>query len=98
MDIVVGMDSLTAHLSNILGVRTIVLLSTTAPGIYKCHDNVIPIPSKIDCSPCGAIKDTCPKGYDECKAFYHSSVNHERIIALVVREYAELLKKQFRAA
>ena len=97
MDIVVGMDSFAVHLSNIFGVRTIALLSTTAPGIYRCHNNVVCIQSQIDCAPCGAVEDVCPNGYKKCEAFYHPSVNHERIIALVVREYAELLRKQFRA-
>lgn len=95
MDIVVGMDSFAVHLSNILGVKTIALLSTTAPGVYRCHNNnVVCIHSQIDCAPCGAIKDICLKGYKKCEAFYHPSVNHERIVALVVREYAELLRMQ----
>jgi len=97
MDLVVGMDSLTVHLANTLGIKSIVLLSTTAPGIFKCHDNVISIPSNIDCSPCGAINDECPGGYDECKAFYHPSVNHEKIVSSVAQEYTESLGGLFRA-
>jgi hypothetical protein len=98
MDIVVGMDSFAVHLSNILDVRTIALLSTTASSVYRCHNNVVCFQSQIDCAPCGAIEDVCPKGYKKCEAFYHPSVNYERIIALVVRECTEFLRKQFRAA
>lgn len=98
MDIMVGMDSFAVHLSNILGVKTIALLSTTAPGVYRCHNNVVCIQSQIDCASCGAINDRCPKGYNECKAFYHPSVNPEGIATLIIRECAKLFKKRFQAA
>lgn len=86
MDLVVGVDSFPVHLSNILGVRTIALLSTTAPGIYRYHNNVVCLQSQIDCASCGATAAVCPKGYKECEAFYHPSVTPEKIAALIIRE------------
>lgn len=98
MDIVIGMDSFPVHLSNILGVRTIALLSTTTPGIFRMHKNVVCIHSQIDCLPCGAVMDKCPKGHDECVAFYHPSLSPERIIAGIIHECTSLFKGRLNAA
>lgn len=98
MDLVIGMDSFPVHLSNILGVRTIALLSTTAPGIFRIHKNVVCIHSQIDCTPCGAVMNKCRKGHDECIAFYHPSISPERIIAGIVHECALLFKGRLNAA
>lgn len=98
MDLVIGMDSFPVHLSNILGVRTIALLSTTAPGIFRIHKNVVCIHSQIDCTPCGAVMNKCLKGHDECIAFYHPSISPELIIAGIVHECALLFKGRLNAA
>lgn len=98
MDLVLGMDSFPVHLSNILGVRTIALLSTTTPGIFRMHKNVFCIHSQIECAPCGEIMDKCPKGCNECKAFYHESISLERILARIIRECTSLFKNRFGTA
>lgn len=92
MDIVIGMDSFLVHLANILGVRTIALLSTTKPGIFRWHKNVVCIASEIDCSPCGRVSDECPQGYENCKAFYHESISFERIMAGIIEECKNLFR------
>jgi len=94
MDLVIGIDSFPVHLANILGVRTIALLSTTKPGIFRWHENVVCMASEIDCSPCGSVGNECPQGYEHCRAFYHDSVSCERIMARVIDE----CKNLFRAA
>jgi len=94
MDMVIGIDSFPVHLANILGVKTIALLSTTKPGIFRWHENVVCMASEIDCSPCGRVGDECPQGYEKCKAFYHDSVSLERIMTSVISE----CKNLFRAA
>lgn len=86
MDLVIGIDSFPVHLANILGVRTIALLSATKPGIFRWHKHVVCMASEIDCSPCGRVADECPQGYETCRAFYHESVSLERILAAVVHE------------
>ncbi|TSA52860.1 MAG: hypothetical protein D4R45_06480 [Planctomycetaceae bacterium] len=90
MDMVIGIDSFPVHLANILGVRTIALLSTTKPGIFRWHKNVVCMASEIDCSPCGRVADECPQGYENCKAFYHDSVSLEQIMAHVIYECKNL--------
>jgi len=92
MDMAIGIDSFPVHLSNILGVRTIALLSTTKPGIFRWHKNVVCMASEIDCSPCGRVADECPKGYENCKAFYHDSVSLEQIMANVIDECKNLFR------
>ena len=98
MDLVVGVDSFPVHLSNILGVRTMALLSTTMPGIYRCYENVLCLNSQIECTPCGEVMDTCPEGHKNCMAFYHASISPERIIDRIIRECACLFKNKFKAA
>ncbi len=90
MDMVIGIDSFPVHLANILGVRTIALLSTTKPGIFRWHKNVVCMASEIDCSPCGRVADECPQGYENCRAFYHDSVSLERIMTSVIYECKNL--------
>lgn len=92
MDIVIGMDSFSVHLANILGVRTIALLSTTKPGIFRWHKNVICMASEIDCSPCGEVMNKCPLDYENCKAFYHESISPERIMGRIINECRNLFK------
>jgi len=98
MDVMVAVDSFTAHLANLLGVPTIVLLSTTAASVYRCHENVVCLPSLIPCAPCGRTEDKCPRQHQECRAFYHPSADHKVITALILRNCAELFKRRFRAA
>ena len=98
MDLVIGMDSFPVHLANILGMKTVALLSTTMPGIYRCHENVVCMRSQIDCTPCGEVMDNCPKGYKKCRAFYHASMSPERIMAKVIQECTNLFKARLSAA
>lgn len=97
MDIMVSMDSFIAHLSNILGINTIVLLSTTRKGIFNWHKNVKCLESRIECNSCGEVADDCPRGYAQCQAFFHESISPEIITYSVMREcagYFELLVSQ----
>lgn len=92
MDLVIGMDSFLVHLANILGVRTIALLSTTKPGIFQWQKNVVCMASEIDCSPCGEVMNKCPLDYENCKAFYHESISPEQIMAGIINECRNLFK------
>ncbi len=91
MHYVIGVDSFPIHLSNILGVRSIVLLSTTTPELYRYHRDVMCIASKIECSPCGAVRKGCPEGYEQCRAFYHESVSPDQIKASMLCDCKKLL-------
>ncbi len=97
MDLFVGVDSFCLHLADLLGVQSIALLSTTKPGLYHWHKNVVCMDSKIACSPCGSVRD-CPTGFDRCKAFYHQSIRPERIMGRVFQECTDLFKAYFSAA
>jgi len=97
MDLLVGVDSFCLHLADILGVKSIALLSTTKPGIYHWHKNIICMDSKVYCSPCGSVRD-CPTGLNKCSAFYHESISPERIMARIIRECTCLFKNKFKAA
>ena len=93
MDQVICVDSFIAHLANILGVPTIVLLSATRRGIFAWHEHVVCLESLIECAPCGEVNGPCPGGYVECQAFYHPSVRAETITMTAVRQTAEILQK-----
>ena len=84
MDLVVGVDSFPIHLANILGVRSLVLLSTTRSGIYRRHRHVQCLESAIPCAPCGAVHNDCPRGYENCRAFYHDSISPNRILPHII--------------
>jgi len=84
MDLVVGVDSFPIHLANILGVRSLVFLSTTRSGIYRRHRHVHCRESAIACTPCGAVHNDCPRGYESCRAFYHDSMSLERIFPHII--------------
>ena len=91
MDIVICMDSFIAHLANILRIRTIVLLSTTRKGIFKWHKRIQCMESLIECSPCGEVANDCPRGLDQCQAFFHESISLEKIILMTMNECAAQL-------
>ncbi|MFH1148446.1 MAG: glycosyltransferase family 9 protein [Pseudomonadota bacterium] len=84
MDFFISMDSFPAHLANVLGVKSLVLLSTTGTRTYQFHRNIVCMASKIDCAPCGEVMHLCPKGFEECKAFFHESISPELIVSAAV--------------
>lgn len=86
MDMMVCVDSFIAHLSNILGINTIVLLSTTRKGIFRWHKNIRCLESQIECAPCGEIANDCPVTNSKCQAFSHESIRPEVITYCVINE------------
>ena len=86
MDLVLGVDSLMIHLSNLLEKPSIVLLSTTPSSAFEWHQNISCLSSKIKCSPCFEVFNQCPIGHEQCRAFYHKSINTDVIIKGVVRK------------
>ena len=88
MDIMITMDSFIAHLSNILGKKTLVLLSTTKRGIFQWHKSIHCMESQIECSPCGEVGNECPRKFSQCEAFFHGSIAPEAIISSIIK-YSE---------
>jgi ADP-heptose:LPS heptosyltransferase len=86
MDLVLGVDSFVAHLSGLLGKRTLVLLSTTGEDYFHHYPAVTACPSRLPCAPCFHASDTCPLGRASCDAFYHESVNTGLLASRVIRE------------
>lgn len=86
MDFMLCMDSFMAHLSNILGIKTLVLFSVTRKGIYAWHKHVSCLESLIPCSPCGEIGNECPRRLDGCRAFSHESITPEIIIQTIIHQ------------
>ena len=85
MDLVVCVDSFIAHLSGILGKRTLVLMSATVDEYFSHYPGVVSLCSKIDCAPCFQVGDHCPLGHPTCMAFYHPSMESEVIIRKIIR-------------
>jgi hypothetical protein len=92
MDLIIGMDSFICHMANVLEVPALVLLSTTSPGFFSFHSNITCISSRLECSPCYSVFDTCPRGHKECNAFYHDSISP----AVIVSAASEELIKSFK--
>jgi ADP-heptose:LPS heptosyltransferase len=93
MDVILGVDSFIAHLANILGIRTLVMLTVTRKGVFRRHPNVSCLESLIECAPCGRVGNRCPLGYARCNAFFHDSLTPERIARAVVQECARHFKR-----
>lgn len=91
MDLMVGVDSFIVHLSDILKIPTIVLLSVTRKGMFSLNTGIITLESKIGCTPCNEVHGPCPKGYAECKAFFHESISPEMITTAITKQCARLL-------
>ncbi|MBE9551012.1 MAG: glycosyltransferase family 9 protein [Proteobacteria bacterium] len=90
MDCILGVDSFIVHLAGLLGVPSLVLLSTTTDSYFDWHKNISCISSKLGCAPCFAVFNQCPRGYPECHAFYHESIRPEIILRFVVKKVAAL--------
>jgi len=90
MDLVLGVDSFVAHLSGILGKKTIVLLSTTGEDYFDHYPAVFSRASKIECAPCFSTGDTCPLGYPRCRAFYHESIQPGILLQAMIREITRM--------
>ena len=88
MDLMICIDSFIAHLSNVLGVKTLVLLSVTRKGIFRGALCRRCLESGIDCSPCGEVANKCPKGFEKCRAFFHKSITPEIISHFTANECA----------
>jgi hypothetical protein len=93
MELMVCLDSFIAHLSNVLGINTIVLLSTTRKGIFSWHKNIRCLESRIECSPCGEIANDCPRGYEQCQAFFHESMRPEIIAYAMINKCTSYFKR-----
>jgi ADP-heptose:LPS heptosyltransferase len=89
MDAVLCVDSFIAHLADVLGIKTLVLLSVTREGIFSKHKHITCIESDIDCAPCGSVHDECPRALSECQAFWHPSIRPASITRSVIRHCAE---------
>ena len=98
MDFMLCMDSFMAHLSNILDIRTIVLLSTTRKGVFGRHKHILCLESRIECSPCGEVANACPKGVGSCDAFFHKSITPEIIAYSLVNECADHFNQLIQAS
>jgi ADP-heptose:LPS heptosyltransferase len=85
MDAVVGVDSFVVHLAHLLGIPSVVLLSTTAPAYFEWHDRIACMTSRLECSPCLEFLDTCPVGHSECRAFFHESIAPHVILGHLMR-------------
>jgi|GEM_PF-3165849 len=86
MDMVLGVDSFIIHLSNLLNIPTITLLSTMISSYFEWHQNIICLFSEMECSPCFEVFNDCPLGYKECRAFYHQSISKDVIIKEIVKK------------
>jgi hypothetical protein len=91
MDMILCTDSFIAHLSNVLEIQTMALLSVTRKGIYDWHKYVTCLESSIPCSPCGEVGNKCPRRLNECEAFFHESIRPETITQEVIRQCANHL-------
>lgn len=89
MDLMICMDSFIAHLSNMLGTKTLVLLSTTRKGVFNWHRNISCLESKMECAPCGEVANSCPEGHDQCTAFFHESMTPAIIAFSAINECAK---------
>ena len=83
MDIVLGVDSFIVHLADLLEKTSLVLLGTTAPTYFDWHRHIACLQSGLDCSPCFAFADQCPKGYAACKAFEQPGIRPDVIAQTV---------------
>jgi ADP-heptose:LPS heptosyltransferase len=86
MDLVLGVDSFVAHLSSLLGKRTLVLLSTTGEDYFHHYPAVSPYSSRLPCAPCFHVSNTCSLGHARCAAFYHESMDTDLLVSRVVME------------
>lgn len=91
MQLVLGVDSFIVHLSHLLEKPALLLLSTTSPASFSWHRHISCVSSGLDCSPCFALFDLCPKGHPECKAFWHESMSPEAIVKRLVDERENML-------
>jgi ADP-heptose:LPS heptosyltransferase len=92
VDLVLGVDSFIAHLSNLLSRPTMVLLSTTSPASFSWHRFVTCLPSTLECSPCFSLFDRCPKGYPVCRALDAAQINPDAIAEAVLERLAGAAK------
>jgi len=87
MDYIIGVDSFTAHLSGILNKNILVLLSTTNKDYFDHYGGFLKtFPSRIECAPCYHVGNQCPLGLSSCRAFYHDSMEPEKIIFKIIKE------------
>ncbi|RJR34738.1 MAG: hypothetical protein C4576_25915 [Desulfobacteraceae bacterium] len=95
MDLVIGVDSFMVHLANVLGTKSLVLLSSTCEESFVWHENIQCLSSKIGCAPCYSLFDSCPANHQGCMAFYHDSVDPHAIVKCAARMLAEKFSAPF---
>jgi ADP-heptose:LPS heptosyltransferase len=83
MDLVLGVDSFVVHLADLLGKTALVLLATTAPSYFARHRHISCLASGLDCSPCFAFADHCPRNHATCRAFEQPGIRPEVIAQTV---------------
>ena len=94
MDFILATDSFVAHLAALLEKRTAVLLSTTIDAYFKHYSSVGALSSKISCAPCFQTGDLCPRGLQQCRAFYHPSLHPNRIASNTIKEITKLFGRK----
>jgi ADP-heptose:LPS heptosyltransferase len=95
MDLVLGIDSFVAHLSSLLGKRTLVLLSSTGDDYFHHYTSTSTCSSQLSCAPCFHVSNTCPLGHDRCAAFYHESMDVELLSSWIVKELTGMYKSNY---
>jgi len=91
MDLLIGVDSFIAHLADLLGIPSLVMLSTTPKEYFKYHKNVTFLSSGLECAPWYSVFDKCPIGNEECQAFYHDGIVHGKILKTAFKILSESL-------
>jgi ADP-heptose:LPS heptosyltransferase len=87
MDVIIGVDSFAAHLSGILNKNILVLLSTTNKNYFDHYGRFLKtFSSQIECAPCYHVGNQCPLGLPSCRAFYHDSIEPEKILFKIIKE------------
>lgn len=83
MDLLLGPDSVGAHIGGLLSIPTCVLLSVTSPANFSHYSSVSCLPSSADCAPCYALNH-CPLGKPDCLAMHHESMRPEVVLPWIL--------------
>ncbi len=85
---VIGPDCAVSRAGAIMGIPTLIIMSTGDRDMYEMYKNVEVLLSSLPCSPCYSF-DRCPLGYSECRGFYSRGLEPEKI----VKKVEEILSK-----
>lgn len=86
MDVILGVDSFVVNLGNVVNKNVLALLSTTSRSFFSEHRHVECLESQIECARCLEAFNHCPRGNEECLAFYHPSISRNRIVGAVMKQ------------